>query len=171
MRLSRYCRWASSVGLVIVMTPALADAQGVSQTYTDSRGKKIVFPLGDASFADEIVSFDLGKPAPRDQRWLDAKVALGPPDYNPKTESTKTSDVVLGCAGTLVVHFNDNALVDVPGPDLYVFEVGPRIEGVLLAISPDGITWTEAGNISGGTAEVDIAKVAKPDEGYRYTSE
>ena len=108
MRLSRYCRWASSVGLVIVMTPALADAQGESRTYTDSRGKKIVFPLGDASFADEIVSFDLGKPAPRDQRWLDAKVALGPPDHNPKTESTKTSDVVLGCAGTLVVHFNDN---------------------------------------------------------------
>ena len=108
MRLSRYCRWASSVGLVIVMTPALADAQGESRTYTDSRGTKIVFPLGDASFADEIVSFDLGKPAPRDQRWLDAKVALGPPDYNPKTESTKASDVVLGCAGTLVGHFNDN---------------------------------------------------------------
>ena len=161
--------WLWSTGLIIHMLilPAPAGAQGESRTYADSRGKKIVFPLGEASFADEVVSFDLGKPATPDQRWIDPKLALGAPDYNPRTGTTKPYDLVLGCAGTLVVRFNDNTLVDVPGPDLYVFEVGPRIEGVRLAISPDGITWTEAGNISGGTAEVDIAKVARPDERYR----
>jgi outer membrane protein OmpA-like peptidoglycan-associated protein len=151
------------------MAPVSAGGQEESRTYTDSRGKKVVFPLGDASFADEVVSFDLGKPAPSDQRWANPKVALGAPDYNPRrTDPARPSDLVLGCAGTLVIRFNDNALVDVPGPDLYVFEVGPRIEGVRLAISPDGITWTEAGNVSGGTAEVDIAKVARPGDRYRY---
>jgi outer membrane protein OmpA-like peptidoglycan-associated protein len=56
----------------------------------------------------------------------------------------------------------------VPGPDLYVFEVGPAIEPTDLAISTDGATWTPVGRISGGTATVDIAKVAKPDDVFRY---
>jgi hypothetical protein len=75
---------------------------------------------------------------------------------------------VTGTLVFFVVRFNDNALVDAPGADLYVFEVGPNIEGLRLAISQDGTTWTEAGVISGGTAEVDIARVAKAGERYRY---
>ena len=155
--------------LLMALAVALAGAQSGSRTYTDSRGKKIVFPLGDSSFADEVVSFDSGKPSPRDKRWSDPKVALGTPDYDrARVNPANPTGVVLGCAGTLVVRFNDNALVDVPGPDLYVFEVGPAIERLRLAISPDAITWTEAGNISGGTAEVDIAKVVKPGDRFRY---
>ena len=140
----------------------------MSRTYTDSRRKAIVFPLGDASFADEVVSFDIGKPAPRDPRSANAMTALGPPDYDPKTATTKPAAVALGCGGTLTFRFTDNVLHDVAGPDLYVFEVGPAIEPMKLAISPDGETWTEVGNISGGTATIDIAKAVKPGDRFRY---
>ena len=51
---------------------------------------------------------------------------------------------------------------------MYVFEVGPQIEPMKLAISPDGTAWTEVGGISGGTATIDIAKAVKPGERFRY---
>lgn len=147
----------------------VAAAQGVSKTYKDSRGRAVVFPLGDASFADEVVSFALGTPPSRDPRWRDPKTVVGPPDYNPKSvDPRRPANVVLGCAGSLVVRFTDNVLVDVAGPDLYVFEVGPAVEPMHLAISQDGTTWTEVGDIRGGTAAIDIAKVAKPGERYRF---
>jgi OOP family OmpA-OmpF porin len=138
-----------------------AVAQDMGRTYTDSRGKAVVFPLGDASFADEIVSFDIGKPGPRNARFARPENGLGPPDFNQKNPTAPTS-VVLGCAGTLTVQFTDNVLHDVPGPDLYVFEIGPAIEPTRLAISPDGVAWTDVGNISGGTATIDIATLVKP---------
>jgi outer membrane protein OmpA-like peptidoglycan-associated protein len=147
----------------------VAAAQGASKTYTDSRGKAVLFPLGDASFADEVVTFAIGTPPPRDPRWGDPKTAVGPPDFDRKRVDPRSpANVVLGCGGSLVVRFADNVLVDVAGPDLYVFEVGPAIEPTHVAISQDGTTWTEVGNISGGTAAVDIAKVAKPGDRYRF---
>jgi outer membrane protein OmpA-like peptidoglycan-associated protein len=156
------------VGLATVGAGTAA-AQGVSRTYTDSRGKAVVFPLGDASFADEVVSFEIGKPAPRDPRWGDPKTTLAPPDVNPRRVDPKNpTGVVLGCGGSLVVRFTDNVLVDVPGPDLYVFEVGPAVEPTRMAISQDGTTWVEVGDIRGGTAAVDIAKVAKAGDRYRF---
>jgi outer membrane protein OmpA-like peptidoglycan-associated protein len=147
----------------------VAAAQGASKTYTDSRGRAVVFPLGAASFADEVVSFAVGTPPPRDPRWGDPKTSLGPPDFNPKRVDPRSpADVVFGCAGSLVVRFVDNVLVNVAGPDLYVFEVGPAVEPMRLAISQDGATWTEVGDISGGTAAIDIAQLAKPGDHYRF---
>jgi OOP family OmpA-OmpF porin len=161
----------SLLGVVtlLTLTSGVATAQDASRTYTDSRGKKIVFPLGDASFADEVVSFTVGTPPPRDSRWGNPKPTLGPPDYNPRrVDPNVPANTVLGCGGTLVVRFVDNVLLDVTGPDLYVFEVGPAIEPMSLAISQDGTTWTEVGDIRGGTATIDISKVAKPGDRYRF---
>ncbi len=158
----------AACALLVCGAPATF-AQDLSRTYVDSRGRMILFPLGDASFADEIVDFAIGTPPPRDSRWGDAKTALGPPDYNPKrVDPRQPANVVLGCAGVLVVRFADNVLVDVAGPDLYVFEVGPAVEPMSLAISSDGSTWTEVGAIRGGTAQVDIAAVVKPGDRFRY---
>lgn len=155
--------------LALALLSGSAWAQGVSRTYTDARGKPIAFPLGDASFADEIVSFTVGAPPPRDGRWAEPRTVLGPPDYNPKRVDPRSpAAVVLGCGGAIVVQFADNVLIDVPGPDLYVFEVGPNIEPMRLAISPDGTTWTEVGDIRGGTAEIDISAVAVKAERYRF---
>ena len=163
--------WVSRLvlGVGVILVGTMATAQELAKTYTDTRGRQIVFRLGDASFADEVVAFTVGSPPPRDSRWADPKTTLGPPDVNPKRADPRApANLVLGCAGTLTVRFANNVLVDVPGPDLYVFEVGPKIEPMSLDISPDGETWTSVGNISGGTAEIDISKVAKPGERFRF---
>ena len=156
------------IGLVLAGVAAPSGAQETSRTYKDSRGKAIVFPLGDASFADEVVSYDVGKPQPRDASSRIPDTTIGPPDYDPRRRPAVPVAVALGCGGTLTVRFTDNVLHDVPGPDLYVFEVGPAVEPMKLAISPDGTAWTEVGNISGGTATIDIAKMVKPGDRFRY---
>ena len=135
-----------------------ATAQETSKTYMDSRGKAIVFPLGGCLVCRRgrvVSSWQPAAPRPPVGQPGDG---AGPADYNPKrVDPPSPANVVLGCAGTLTVRFTDNVLHDVPGPDLYVFEVGPAIEPMQLAISPDGTAWTEVGNISGGTATIDIA--------------
>ncbi|MFN8006902.1 MAG: OmpA family protein [Terriglobia bacterium] len=133
-------------------------------TYLDSRGRKIVLPLGGYSFADEVVAFENGNPsAPEKHRQ--PQEALGPPNYNKKSESNY---VTLGCGGTLTLRFTDNALVDVDGPDLYVFEIGPNIEPTELSLSADGNRWVRVGQISGGKAEVDIHDVVQPNEVFHF---
>lgn len=74
----------------------------------------------------------------------------------------------LGCGGELVVQFKDNSLIDVPGPDLYVFEVGPDVEPTGLAVSQDGHTWIREGHYSGGKAEVDIAPYVNAGDAFRF---
>lgn len=136
------------------------------KTYTDTRKHSITLPLGDLSFADEVVSFAPGKPAAAAQ-YSNAQAVLGPPDHNPKDRKDRNY-ATLGCGGQLTLRFADNALVDVNGPDLYVFEIGPQVEPTLLAISTNGTEWIEVGKISGGTAMVDISKVGAPGETYPY---
>ncbi len=163
-------RLLCGVVIVAAVGSGVAAGQDVSRTYTDSRGRQVVFPLGDASFADEIVSFDVGKPPPSNPIYRNPKSVVGPPDYNPKAkvDPANPPNVGMGCAGSLVVRFTDNALVDVAGPDLYVFEVGPAIEPTHLAISQDGMTWVDVGDIRGGTAAVDISKAVKPGDSFRF---
>jgi outer membrane protein OmpA-like peptidoglycan-associated protein len=152
----------------IALSASVTDAQ-TSVTYKDSRGRAVSFPLGDASFADEVVSFTMGTPPVRDKRWADPDLALRVPAYISEAADRKTAtSLSMGCGGVLVLRFTDNALVNVDGPDLYVFEVGPAIEPTHLAISTDGEHWAEVGDIEGGTAAVDIAPVAKADQSYRY---
>jgi len=154
--------------LLMAVSATDAPAQDGATTYVDSRRKAIVFPAGAVSFADEVVAYTVGAPAPRDARFAEPKTTLGPPDYDARTNLKEPHTLSLGCGGSLVVRFVDNALVDVPGPDLYVFEAGPAIEPTELAISTDGVTWTPVGRITGGTATVDIASVARPDDVFHY---
>ncbi len=138
-------------------------SQGLAKEYTDSRGNKVLLPLGALSFADEIVRYDKGKPRAI-ALSTDSSKALGPPDYVDGIAGFAT----MGCGGILVMRFSDNALINVPGPDLYVFEVGKYTEATILSVSADGKKWTDVGRIEGGTATVDIGNVAKPGESFRY---
>jgi hypothetical protein len=61
-------------------------------------------------------------------------------------------DVVsLGDGGTIVLAFEDNAIIDGPGPDLLVFENPFQVGGSgelyaelgTVAVSDDGVTWAE----------------------------
>ena len=62
----------------------------------------------------------------------------------------------------------DNVLVDVDGPDLYVFEIGPAIEPTNLAISQDGQEWIEIGKILGGRADIDISAFVEPGRTFHF---
>lgn len=124
----------------------------------------VYLPLGNASFADEVVS------AQRSASNINfpEKNCLSTPDYVEKTNVKDNIGVYnLGLGGSLIVKFTDNALVDVKGTDLYVFEMG-EVEPTNLDISTDGIKWINVGTISGGVAEVDISKAAQPNEYYYY---
>jgi outer membrane protein OmpA-like peptidoglycan-associated protein len=131
--------------------------------YPDGHGGTVYFPLGDRSFADEVVSFASGNPGAAKEADRNPKQALGPPNYD---KDNDTNFLTLGCGGSVVLRFVDNALADVPGPDLYVFEIGPDVEATAVAISEDGKTWVDIGKIEGGRSDVDIHPFVKPGQSF-----
>lgn len=143
--------------------PSINFGEATEKTYV-CKNDVIYLPLGDASFADEVVAANYGS---GDIRFPE-KNCLHTPDYVETSNRRENKGVYsLGLGGSLVVKFTNNALVDVKGTDLYVFEMG-QVEPTHLEISTDGNNWISVGTISGGVAEVDISKAAKPSEYYYY---
>lgn len=111
----------------------------------------IDFPLGDASFADRVISyepdFDGGPPR------LSSQVpnnGLGAPN------NTAFS---LGDGGRVTFFFEDVVLVgsgDDGVDDLHIFEIGPDVEDTFIEISRDGTNWLSVGAVRGATDSVDI---------------
>jgi len=136
------------------------------------------FPNGEISFADRVIGYNpcSGVEAP----YNDPKKALGPPDYDANIEekpgATVAFDVTLGNAketcecGSLVLEFVDNALVDVPGNDLYIFEVGPSVEATEVFISTDGQEWIDLGRIEGSDTMrgIDINEKVSPGQEFHF---
>jgi outer membrane protein OmpA-like peptidoglycan-associated protein len=147
---------------LLLLSPTTGNAS--PGTYPDGHGGEVFFPLGDASFADLVAAYNKGNPSPID-RVADPAEALGPPDHS---DEDYVGYLTLGCAGELVLSFDDNALVDVAGPDLYVFEIGPDTEPTGLAVSSDGRAWTRVGRIAGGKAEIDLAPYVESGANFRY---
>ncbi len=149
------------------LTPSETKTQMEPKDYPDSRGKSVHFPEGDLSFADEIVSFDKGSPSAAPP-YSDPKNMLGPPDYKYGSQDSRPIVLTLGCGGVVVFRFTNNALVDVKGPDLYIFEVGEDEEACELSISEDGRKWIDIGKTSGATSAVDIGPHIMPGEIFHY---
>lgn len=149
---------------IAVSTPVLAQQDGARE-YQDGERGTVVLPEGDKSFADVLVDHTVGT-GRIESSAEDPQVVLGPPDFS--GDVNDGSFLSLGCDGAVILQFTDNALIDVDGPDLYVFEVGPNVEGMTLSISEDGTTWTDLGDISGGRAEVDLAGLVPEDTSYRF---
>jgi Mg-chelatase subunit ChlD len=142
-------------------------AENKAKQVRTTQGHKIRFPAGDISWADRVVSYKPGNPAPRRSR--DPKAALGPPDFQGRDDAADQRRYVnLGPAGELILEFTDNVLIDGPGPDLVIFEVGDQVAPVNVAISEDGKNWFEAGQVAGNKAALDIASVAKPWQRFRF---
>lgn len=158
-----------SNGTMGTKTPGQGDR---GKEYTDSKGGKVFLPCGKIAFADRFVAFNMGNPAPKDRRAMSPEYsALGEPDYVSEADELKKpvfSAVTLGCGGSLTLEFTKVRLVDVPGPDLHVFEVGPAVEPTQLEISKDGVNWINIGKISGGKASVDIHQYVSPGDQFRY---
>jgi len=128
----------------------------------------IEFPHGEISFADRVVSYKAaeGVEAPYDN----PDNALGLPDYDADAE---TGFVALGnaeetCQGELVLEFRDNVLVDIPGDDLWVFEIGPAVEATDVYISTDAQSWVSLGRVAGATRGVDIAGHITPGQRFNF---
>ena len=128
-------------------------------TFIDSRKEMVYLPLGNLSFADSVVAFLPGKPSGRTP-----EKGLGPAQGD---ANVITDCAVLGIEGILTLFFKDNAILDVNGPDIYVFEIG-EIEPTNLEISKNGQEWINVGKIEGGTAFVDIKDYVKPGETFNY---
>lgn len=134
--------------IVASVIATTAEAQDEFHYRDQSGGPLVLLPYGAVSFADRA-HFQ-----PRDWRAgehrADPTSAVGAPD---------DSMVSLGCGRAhLVLEFTDNVLVNIPGPDLYVFEDGPVREATDVAISANGEDWIDVGRADGALAEVDIGE-------------
>lgn len=122
--------------------------------YKIDRYQSIYFPLGKISFADKLVDFKVGSPAPI-KKYRDSTRCLHEPDY----KNYQTPNFLsLGCGGVLTVEFTDNGFMNLPGDDLYIFEVGPSREAARIEISENGTDWIYAGKIAGGKSAIDLSE-------------
>ncbi|WP_419213035.1 OmpA family protein [Maribacter sp. X9] len=145
------------------LNPDLYFGEESGQTYVGHMKKAVYLPLGKLSFADAVVKAN--HPLLKTQ---EVNNVLGEPDV---LQGFDVEDITgvhsLGLGGSITVQFIDNALTDVNGPDLYIFEIG-QIEPTNLEISKDGKNWIPVGKIDGGVAEVDIAPFVKQGELFYY---
>lgn len=143
------------------LNPDLYFADDGGEVYFSHYTEAVYLPLGALSFADEVVT------ASHPEGMGSTHHLLNAPDYLKLPGGEHHNFYSLGLEGSVVVRFLDNALVDVNGPDLFVFEVG-AIEPTRLEISPDGISWVEVGTIEGGVAAVDIGPHTREGELFYF---
>jgi outer membrane protein OmpA-like peptidoglycan-associated protein len=134
--------------------------------FRDAEGNAIVFPRERAHFADRVVAYDVGTPAPLPE-GQDPTTALGPPDYQPDKWS-KPRAVSLGNGGAITLAFGEGALIDGDGPDLFIWEIGPSVEAMAVEISADGKTWISVGTAPGGSCAVDIGPYVSRDDVFHF---
>jgi len=143
------------IALLTVLLSQFAVAQIPQKYYyTGSDGTRVYFPMGKISFADTVLKFSMGFPRPR-SKYRDSSQCLSKPNY---MKYSSPDFVSLGCEGNIILGFTDNGFMNLKGPDLYVFEVGPSRERTLIEISSDGRNWLTAGITSGGTSKIDFSK-------------
>lgn len=153
-----------ALSLVLAASVSLPALAQTAKAYPDNRGGEVRLPMGDMAFADEVVAFTPGTPTPPPDHAI-AQKAVSVADFKSGVDDNY---VTLGCGGVLTVKFTDNALMDVEGPDLVVFETGPDVETADVFISKDGETWTEVGRIEGKTTALDIKGKVSPRDHYNF---
>ena len=129
-------------------------------TYETTQGQTIQFPMASASFADHAADYD------NNDSGIEAEASNTSESLGPPTDGeTYTS---LGGGGSLVLEFTDNTLSDGPGDDLAVFEIGPQVEALFVAVSEDGRTFVELGRVEGSSSTLDIAGRGRQGAQYRF---
>lgn len=135
-------------------------------TMHDAHGAVVAFPRERAHFADEVVAYEVGDPAPLPE-GQDPRTALGPPDYAPDKWALPRA-VSLGNGGSLTLKFNEGALVDGEGPDLFIWEIGPSVEAMNVEVSADGKKWISVGQAPGGACAIDIGPYVGREDVFHY---
>ncbi len=146
-----------AICFILLSVLALACSRVHAQQTTNGG---VVFPQGLRSFADAVVEYSVGNPAPTAPHQSPEN-ALGAPNYagvNLCSSGANCSFVSLGSGGRITLQFIDNALTGsgTTNHDLWVFEVGPDVEDTLVEISRDGRTWFSVGRVTGSTRGIDI---------------
>jgi OOP family OmpA-OmpF porin len=118
-----------ALACITFSAPALALAQqGGAREFQDGARGTVTLPQREKFFADS------GRLHPQtgtiNETARDPQTILGPPDFS--GDVNDGSFLSLGCDGSVIVRFTDNALIDGTGPDLQVFEVGPNVEVINL---------------------------------------
>lgn len=150
--------WGSAGLLGTLLVVALADGALAEEI------GGVEFPLGERSFADQVVSYSPGTEV--EAPWNQAGSALGVPDYPASEEQTSLGNSTTECEAELVLEFRDNFLIDVEGPDLWVFEIGPAVEATEVFVTYGDDPWTRIGRIEGATRGVDIHGHVEPGEKF-----
>ena len=132
----------------------------------DRMGHLVAPPTEMGAYADEVIAYQPGIPGPVPE-GADPTEALGPPDYQVERWH-KPRAVTLGNGGSLTLGFSTGVLVDIDGPDLFIFEIGPGVEAMTVEISADGKTWISVGEAPGGPCAIDIHKYVEPGAAFRY---
>ena len=128
-------------------------------------GDTFALDLGRAAFVDETVSQDFGERVPKEGS-RDPDSVLGVPDY--EEENSDGTYFSLGAKGHGIWRFTDNALVNGPGEDLLIFEIGNYRESVEVSISTDGNEWITVGEHPGGTRAIDLGDDVPGDTRFHY---
>jgi outer membrane protein OmpA-like peptidoglycan-associated protein len=144
------------------LNPDLYYGDSEGETYIGDRQRAVYLPLAKLSFADEVISY-----SNPDADHGDVADVLRGPDMIRRGMKLESGVYSLGKLGSLTIRFRDNALVNVNGPDLYIFEMG-KVEPTNLEISKNGKTWVSVGKIDGGVAEVDIAEFVEEEELFYF---
>lgn len=153
-----------SINIIFLHSQSLHSQTGSPAIYHDGHGGFVYMPNGKISFADVLVVYTEGMPKAIVNGGL-PEIVLGEANYDIENIN---GFYTVGCGGTITARFTDNALTDIEGPDLYIFEIGSNIEATQLEISKDGVNWIIVGEINGGRAEVDIKDFVKPGEVFYY---
>jgi len=132
----------------------------------DAHGHLVARPTELSAFAEEVIAYEPGIPGPIPE-GEDPSAALGPPDYLVERWHQPRA-VTLGNGGSITLGFSEGALVDIEGPDLFLFEIGPGVEAMMVDISADGKTWVRVGEAPGGACAIDIGPYVEPGEAFRY---
>jgi len=132
------------MSMQILIIPTIVEAEKIAG---------VEFPDGNASFADEVFSFEVGTWAT--SPYINPSLALGTPENNGNVGG---SSVSLGNGGTLIVKFSDNSLTTSGDSklDLWIFEIGPGVEKMDVFISTNLKNWISVGFVEGSTSGVDI---------------
>ncbi len=104
---------------------------------------------GAEPFADRVVAHVVGTGGGAGESGLPG-IVLGPPRGGGAFQGS-TDTLSLGLGGTVTLAFDDNVIVDLPGPDLIVFENAflptglttllPFAEPAIVEVSGDGVDW------------------------------
>jgi len=114
--------------LLIILFVSSSSLVAQKKDYYDWRENKVTVPLGNIAFADALVGAIKGDP-PASTFFTKEAYIIGSPDSNMYS---------LGYGASVTVKFTDNALIDLKGPDLYIFEVGGSFEPTQVEISKNG---------------------------------